>query len=161
MGRHAVEKKTNAQREVEASGCAFTFHTYDPERALSGTEVAAELGQNPDQVFKTLVTQAKSGAHYVFMVPVGCELDLKKAARAVGEKAVQMIRERELLPLTGYVHGGCSPLGMKREFPAVADETALLFDRIVFSGGRRGAQIEMAADDLAKLIGLSFADITA
>ncbi|MDD7369359.1 MAG: Cys-tRNA(Pro) deacylase [Berryella intestinalis] len=161
MGKHAAEKKTNAQRAVEASGFDFTFHTYDPERALSGAQVAAELGQNPDQVFKTLVTQAKSGAYYVFMVPVECELNLKKAAQAVGEKAVGMIRERELLPLTGYVHGGCSPLGMKREFPTVADEVAQMFDRIVFSGGRRGAQIEMAADDLAQLIDLSFADITA
>lgn len=160
MGKRVNDKKTNAQREVEASGCEFAFHTYDPEQAVSGTDVAATLGQNPDQVFKTLVTRAKSGDHYVFMVPVECELDLKKAANAVGEKTVQMIRERELLPLTGYVHGGCSPLGMKKTFPAVADETARLFDRIVFSGGRRGAQIEMAADDLARLIDLSFADIT-
>ena len=152
--------KTNALREVEASGVEHRFITFDCEQALSGVEVASLLGEDPDRVFKTLVTQAKSGEHYVFMVPVACELDLKKAAAAVGEKAVSMIKSRELLPLTGYVHGGCSPIGMKTSFRTAIDETAQLFDTIMFSGGRIGCQIEMAPDDLDALIGLTFADLT-
>ena len=153
-------RKTNALREVEAAGIAHRFITFDCEQALSGAEVAALLGEDPDRVFKTLVTQAKSGEHYVFMVPVACELDLKKAAAAVGEKAVAMVKARELLPLTGYVHGGCSPIGMKTPFRTAIDETAQLFDAILFSGGRIGCQIEMAPDDLDALVGLAYADLT-
>ncbi|MBR3181241.1 MAG: Cys-tRNA(Pro) deacylase [Eggerthellaceae bacterium] len=152
--------KTNALREIEAAGIAHRFITFECEEALSGVDVAAKLGEDPDRVFKTLVTQAKSGQHYVFMVPVACELDLKKAAAVVGEKAVAMIKARDLLPLTGYVHGGCSPIGMKTAFPTAIDETAQLHDTIMFSGGRIGCQVEMAPDDLASLVGLTFADIT-
>ena len=159
MPKHR-EQKTNALREIEAAGVPHRAIAYECDGALSGTEVAALLGQDPDHVFKTLVTQGKSGAHYVFMVPVACELDLKKAAEAVGEKAVAMIKSRELLPLTGYVHGGCSPIGMKTRFRTVADETAQLYPTILFSGGRIGCQVEMAPDDLAALVGLEFADIT-
>ena len=126
----------------------------------TANDVATTLGEDPDRVFKTLVTQAKSGQHYVFMVPVACELDLKKAAAVVGEKAIAMIKARDLLPLTGYVHGGCSPIGMKTAFPTAIDETAQLYDTIMFSGGRIGCQVEMAPDDLASLIDLTFADIT-
>ncbi len=151
--------KTNAMREVEASGYDFQLHSFESKEALSGVEVAKVLGIDPDRVFKTLVTQAKSGAYYVFMVPVAKELDLKKAAQSVKEKAVSMIPSRELLPLTGYVHGGCSPLGMKKQFPTVIDETALLFDAIFFSAGRIGAQIEMSADDLAKMVDATFFDL--
>lgn len=161
MAKKAAPGKTNALREIEAAGIPHTALSFECEHALSGTEVAAMLGQDPDRVFKTLVTQAKSGTHYVFMVPVACELDLKKAAAAVGEKAVQMIKSRDLLPLTGYVHGGCSPIGMKTPFRTTIDETAQLYDTIMFSGGRIGCQVEMAPSDLEALIGLGFADITA
>ena len=154
------ERKTNALREVEAAGLAHRFVMFECEEALSGVEVAARLGEDPDRVFKTLVTEAKSGAHYVFMIPVACELDLKKAASVVGEKAVAMIKAKELLPLTGYVHGGCSPIGMKTAFRTCIDETAQLYDTIMFSGGRIGCQIEMAPDDLDALVGLTFADLT-
>ena len=154
------ERKTNALREVEAAGLAHRFVMFECEEALSGVEVAARLGEDPDRVFKTLVTEAKSGAHYVFMIPVACELDLKKAASVVGEKAVAMIKAKELLPLTGYVHGGCSPIGMKTAFRTCIDETSQLYDTIMFSGGRIGCQIEMAPDDLDALVGLTFADLT-
>ena len=152
--------KTNALREIEAAGIEHRFITFECEEALSGVDVAATLGEDPDRVFKTLVTQAKSGQHYVFMVPVACELDLKKAAAAVGEKAISMIKARDLLPLTGYVHGGCSPIGMKTPFPTAIDETAQLHDTIMFSGGRIGCQVEMSPDDLDKLVSLGFADLT-
>ena len=157
------QRKTNAQREVEAAGFAASYHGIDVEDGFSftGTQLAEILGEDPDRVFKTLVTQGKSGEHYVFMIPVACELDLKKAATVVGEKSVAMIKAKELLPLTGYVHGGCSPLGMKKAFPTAIDETAALYDTICFSAGRVGHQIEMSPNDLAKLIDLTFADLTA
>lgn len=157
------QHKTNAQREVEAAGLAASYHGIDVEDGFSftGTQLAEILGEDPDRVFKTLVTQGKSGEHYVFMIPVACELDLKKAATVVGEKSVAMIKAKELLPLTGYVHGGCSPLGMKKAFPTAIDETAALYDTICFSAGRVGHQIEMSPNDLAKLIDLTFADLTA
>ncbi len=157
------QHKTNAQREVEAAGFAASYHGIDVEDGFSftGTQLAEILGEDPDRVFKTLVTQGKSGEHYVFMIPVACELDLKKAASVVGEKSVAMIKAKELLPLTGYVHGGCSPLGMKKAFPTAIDETAALYDTICFSAGRVGHQIEMSPNDLAKLIDLTFADLTA
>lgn len=156
------QHKTNAQREVEAAGFAASYHGIDVEDGFSftGTQLAEILGEDPDRVFKTLVTQGKSGEHYVFMIPVDCELDLKKAATVVGEKSVAMIKAKELLPLTGYVHGGCSPLGMKKAFPTAIDETAALYDTICFSAGRVGHQIEMSPNDLAKLIDLTFADLT-
>lgn len=156
------QHKTNAQREVEAAGFAASYHGIDVEDGFSftGTQLAEILGEDPDRVFKTLVTQGKSGEHYVFMIPVACELDLKKAATVVGEKSVAMIKAKELLPLTGYVHGGCSPLGMKKAFPTAIDETAALYDTICFSAGRVGHQIEMPLNDLAKLIDLTFADLT-
>ena len=157
------QHKTNAQREVEAAGFAASYHGIDVEDGFSftGTQLAEILGEDPDRVFKTLVTQGKSGEHYVFMIPVACELDLKKAATVVGEKSVAMIKAKELLPLTGYVHGGYSPLGMKKAFPTAIDETAVLYDTICFSAGRVGHQIEMSPNDLAKLIDLTFADLTA
>ena len=154
------ETKTNAMREIEAAGVPFESHLFPCEKALSGVEVAKLLQQDPDQTFKTLVTVAKSGEHYVFMVPVAEELDLKKAAAAAGEKAIAMIKARELLPLTGYVHGGCSPIGMKKRFPTFVDETAQLFDTIHFSGGKVGCQIRMNPDDLARLIPFQYADLT-
>ena len=160
MTKKEKDRKTNALREIEAAGIEHRAIMFECEEALAGVEVANLLGQDPDRVFKTLVTQAKSGEHYVFMVPVACELDLKKAAAAVGEKAISMIRSRDLLPLTGYIHGGCSPVGMKTAFRTTIDETAELYDTVMFSGGRIGCQVEMAPGDLDALIGLTFADIT-
>ena len=160
MPKQAHDHKTNAMRVLDAAGLAYSFRTFECEGAPSGVEVAATLGLDPDMVFKTLVTQGKSGEHYVFMIPVAEELDLKKAANAAGEKAIHMIKSRELLPLTGYVHGGCSPIGMKKQFATFIDETAQLFDCVTFSGGRIGCQIEMAPDDLARAVPLSYADLT-
>lgn len=154
------DRKTNALRELDAAGVPYEARFFACPEALSGVEVASLLGLEADRVFKTLVTQAKSGGHYVFMIPVACELDLKKAAAAVGEKAVAMLPARELLPLTGYVHGGCSPIGMKKRFPTFVDETAQLFDTIHFSGGKVGCQIRMNPDDLARLIPFQYADLT-
>ena len=161
MAKKERERKTNALREIEAAGLDHRSFSFEADGTMTGVEIATLLGEDPDRVFKTLVTQAKSGEHYVFMTPVACELDLKKAAAAVGEKAVSMIKARELLPLTGYIHGGCSPIGMKTAFRTVIDETAQLYDTIMFSGGRIGCQVEMAPDDLDSLVGLTFADITA
>lgn len=148
-----MQDKTNAMRMLDAKKLAYSAHRYgDGKTALQGTEVAALLGIDPAKVFKTLVTVGASRAHYVFMVPVAEELDLKKAAAAVGEKSVAMIMQKELLPLTGYVHGGCSPIGMKKQFTTVIHETAENFDTIVFSGGRIGLQIEMSFEKLGEAI---------
>ena len=129
------EQKTNAIRFLEQKKINFTIHTYSQNEAISGVEVAEVLGQNPDTVFKTLVTVGKSGNHYVFMIPVAKELDLKKAAKIVDEKNIEMIKSKELLPLTGYIHGGCSPVGMKKFFTTTIDESAKNCERIMFSGG--------------------------
>ncbi|WP_172135446.1 Cys-tRNA(Pro) deacylase [Adlercreutzia sp. ZJ473] len=160
MAKQAHDHKTNAMRVLDAANVAYDFRMFDCEGAPSGVEVAAMLGLDPDRVFKTLVTQGKSGGFYVFMIPVAAELDLKKAASAAGEKAVHMIKSRELLPLTGYVHGGCSPIGMKKLFPTFVDETAQLFERIMFSGGRIGCQVELAPDDLGSVVPYEYADLT-
>lgn len=155
-----ISRKTNALREVEAAGLPHRFIPFECPEAISGVEVAARLGEDPDRVFKTLVAQGRSGEHLVFMVPVACGLDLKKAAAAAGEKSVAMVKSRELFPLTGYVHGGCSPIGMKSRFRTFIDETARLHDAILFSGGRIGCQLEMTPADLSSLIPLVFADLT-
>ena len=152
-------EKTNAMRILAAAGLPHTLHSYDDSSAISGVEVAAQLGEDPDHVFKSLVTQGKSGEHFVFMIPVAQELDLKKAAKACGEKSVAMIKSRDLLPTTGYVHGGCSPIGMKKPFPTYCDETCVLFDTIIFSGGRIGTQIEMSFDDLCQLVDVEPVDL--
>lgn len=154
------DHKTNAMRVLDAAGAAYVARFFDCPEALSGVEVARILDLDADTVFKTLVTQGKSGEHFVFMIPVACELDLKKAAAAVGEKAVAMVKSRELLPLTGYVHGGCSPLAMTKQFPTAIDETCELHESIAFSGGRIGCQIQMAPDDLGRVIPLRVADLT-
>lgn len=154
------EKKTNAIRELDAAGLPYQARYFDCPEALSGVEVARKLGIDPDRVFKTLVTQAKSGTYYVYMIPVACTLDLKKAAAVADEKALAMIKSKELLPLTGYVHGGCSPIGMKKQFPTYLDETATLYETIYFSGGRIGCQLEMSPDDLERIVALNYADLT-
>ena len=155
------DEKTNAMRLLDSRGIEYRTHDYTASGAVAGDEVAASLGEDPDAVFKTLVTSGRSGEHYVFMVPVEGELNLKKAASAAGEKSIAMIKSRELLPLTGYIHGGCSPLGMKKVFPTFIDETAILFDTIMYSGGRRGCQICSSLADLQKLVDVQTADITA
>ena len=155
------EEKTNAIRSLEQKKLQFQVRDYSQSDALSGLEVADYLGENPDRVFKTLVTVGRSAAHYVFLVPVSRELDLKKAAKAVNEKSIDMIKSKELLPLTGYIHGGCSPVGMKKFFPTIIDESAEIFDEIFFSGGKIGLQIEMSLSELRKVITFKLADIAA
>lgn len=153
------ESKTNAMRILDAAHVDHVIHSVDATGEDTGVDIAHRAGEDPDHVFKTLVTQGKSGEHLVFMIPVACELDLRKAARAAGEKSVAMVRSRELFELTGYVHGGCSPLGMKKPFRTFIDETCILFDTILFSGGRIGTQIEMSFDDLANIIEIEAADL--
>lgn len=153
------ETKTNAMRILDAAGVDHQIHVFEADGTMTGVEIAQMLGEEPEHVFKTLVTIGKSKEHYVFMVPVAEELDLKKAAKAAGEKSVEMVKSRELFGLTGYVHGGCSPLGMKKFFPTFIDETCILFDTILFSGGRIGTQIEMSFDDLANVIDLTPVDL--
>lgn len=153
------ESKTNAMRILDAAHVDHVIHSVDATGEDTGVDIAHRAGEDPDHVFKTLVTQGKSGEYLVFMIPVACELDLRKAARAAGEKSVAMVRSRELFELTGYVHGGCSPLGMKKPFRTFIDETCILFDTILFSGGRIGTQIEMSFDDLANIIEIEAVDL--
>lgn len=153
------EEKTNVMRVLDGKKIQYESHTYQQDATLTGEEIAGILGEDAKKVFKTLVTQGKSGAYYVFVVPVQAELDLKKAAKAAGEKAVSMIKQKELLPLTGYVHGGCSPIGMKKQFPTFIHETAAGFEKIFVSGGKVGYQIEVAPSDIVSLIRATFADI--
>lgn len=153
------ETKTNAMRILDAAGVDHQIHVFEADGTMTGVEIAQMLGEEPEHVFKTLVTIGKSKEHYVFMVPVAEELDLKKAAKAAGEKSIEMVKSRELFDLTGYVHGGCSPLGMKKFFTTFIDETCILFDTILFSGGRIGTQIEMSFDDLASVIDITPVDL--
>ncbi len=152
--------KTNVMRLLEQRKVSYVHYTYESEGAITGLEVAAQLQQDPAQVFKTLVTTGRSGAHYVFVISVGCGLELKKAARAVGEKSLEMLKQKDLLPLTGYVHGGCSPIGMKKQFRTTVDESARAFDSIIFSGGRIGLQVQVALRDLSEMVPFQFADVT-
>ena len=152
-------EKTNVMRILDQKKIKYIPHNYSSTDAISGTEVAKVLGQDPERVFKTLVTVAKSGKNYVFVIPVAHELDLKKAAKAVGEKSVDMLKSKDLLPLTGYIHGGCSPIGMKKYFPTVFHETAKDFDTIMFSAGKIGFQVEVSLEDVGKVIRYSTADI--
>lgn len=152
--------KTNVMRILEQKKINYKTYSYVAEEALSGMEVAQVLNQNPNQVFKTLVTIGASKNHYVFLVPVCKELNLKKAAKAVMEKNIEMIKSKELLPLTGYIHGGCSPIGMKKSFKTVLDITAGEFDTIIFSGGKIGSQVELALTDLENAVPFELADIT-
>ena len=152
-------EKTNVMRILDSKKVKYIPHAYEAEEAASGTEVADILGLDPKKVFKTLVTVGKSGEHYCFVVPVEKELNLKKAAKAVGEKSIEMIKSKELLPLTGYVHGGCSPIGMKKFLRTTFHTTAQEFDTIIFSGGKIGRHVELSLADLGKVIRYSVADI--
>lgn len=154
------EEKTNVMRILDAAKIEYKSHCYLDTGAVSGTEVADALGEDYDSVFKTLVTVGKSGEHYVFAIPVDKELDLKKAALASGEKAVSMVKSKELLSLTGYIHGGCSPIGMKKYFKTFFDETAMLFDTIFFSAGKIGYQVEMSPSDIDKIVPFEYKDLT-
>lgn len=154
-------EKTNVMRILDKHKVIYKRHYYTHDNgAVSGAEVADILKQNPMQVFKTLVTSGKSGQHYVFVIPVCKELELKKAAEAVGEKSIAMIKEKELLPLTGYVHGGCSPIGMKKLFPTIIDKDGKNYGTIIFSGGKIGCQVELSLEGLKKIIPFQLADIS-
>lgn len=146
-------------RLLDGKKISYTAHTYEQDPTKTGEEIAALLGEEADQVFKTLVTQGKSGQYYVFVIPVKEELDLKKAAKASGEKAISMIKQKDLLPLTGYVHGGCSPIGMKKQFPTFLHETAILFDAVFVSAGKVGYQIELSPDNLISMAGCVLQDL--
>ena len=154
------EEKTNAMRELEQKKIVFKTHSYVNTSAISGMEVASVLNEDPNYVFKTLVTIGKSGNHFVFLVPVNRELNLKKAAKTVVEKSISMVKQAELLPLTGYIHGGCSPVGMKKLFKTVIDESASSYDKIIFSGGKIGYQIETTLSELKKAIPFILGDIS-
>lgn len=151
-------EKTNVMRILAQKKIEFKAYEYDPDETI-GENVAALIGRPAESTFKTLVTVSNTKTNYVFVVPVDSSLDLKKAAKAVGVKSIEMIKQKELLPLTGYVHGGCSPIGMKKQFRTVIHETALGFDRIAFSGGKRGHQVELDPRELIKLINAETADI--
>ena len=158
MAKHK-EEKTNVMRTLDQKKIAYTPHTYDPNGPVDGVSVAQTLGQAAEMVFKTLVTRGASGGYYVFDIPVAENLDLKKAARAVGEKSIAMLPQKKLLGLTGYVHGGCSPVGMKKQFPTVFHETAAQLPRIMVSAGKIGYQVECDPSELLKLLGAGTADI--
>lgn len=154
------QEKTNVMRLLEQKKVPYQSYCYVESGTTVGTEVAAVLGQNPSQVFKTLVTVGgKTKQNFVFVIPVNKELDLKKAATAVGEKSIEMIKSKELLPLTGYIHGGCSPIGMKKFFTTTVDESAKEFTTIFFSAGKIGYQVEVSPENLGKMIRFQFADL--
>jgi len=159
MSQTKQTEKTNVMRILDAAGVAYRSHCYASSGAVSAVDLASALSADPARVFKTLVTVGKTGNHYVFMIPAAEELNLKKAAAAVGEKAIEMIKQKELLPLTGYIHGGCSPIGMKKLFKTTIDSSASALDTFCFSGGKIGCQVEMSLDDLKKIIPLQLAEV--
>lgn len=151
-------EKTNVMRVLDSKKISYKEYTYDNTNT-NGLEIANLLGEEPGQVFKTLVTISSSNKNYVFMVPVDKELNLKKAAKACGEKKIEMIKSKDLLGLTGYIHGGCSPIGMKKFFPTFIDSSATNYEHILFSGGKVGFQVEVAFADLQNVIKLGIADL--
>ena len=153
------EEKTNVMRTLDQKKIPYTAFSYDPNGPIDGVSVAAEVGLDAAGVFKTLVTKGASGAYYVFDIPVAENLDLKKAAKAVGEKSIAMLPQKELLPLTGYVHGGCSPVGMKKQFPTVFHETVNELDLIAVSAGKIGHQVQVKPGDLLNLLRAKTADV--
>jgi len=154
-----MEYKTNVMRILDKAKADYISHSYADTAAVSGLEVAEALRQDPKRVFKTLVTVGKTKKNYVFVIPVAEELELKKAAQSVNEKAIEMIKAKDLLPLTGYVHGGCSPIGMKKPLATTIDASAAAFDKIIFSAGKIGYQVEMSLDDLRKVIDFRLAEL--
>ena len=154
-----MEDTTNVMRILDQKKIEYKEHTYLNTGAIGGQEVAEALGEDANKVFKTLVTVGKTGNHYVFLVPVNKELNLKKAAKAVNEKKIEMIKSKELLPLTGYIHGGCSPIGMKKFFKTTIHSTAENYDTIMFSAGKIGYQVETSLNSLKKVIRFDLEDI--
>ena len=154
------EEKTNVMRILDDKKIEYKVHTYIDSDAISGMNVARYLNEDENRVFKTLVTVGKSNNHYVFLVPVNKELDLKKASLLVGEKSISMVKSKDLLGLTGYIHGGCSPLGMKKKFATVIDSSAKKYDTIIFSGGKIGYQVELLTSSLDKVLDFKFGDIS-
>ena len=155
-----AENKTNAMRMLDRAKVPYTPHTYETDgEHVDGITVATSIGEPLERVYKTLVTAGKSGGHYVFVIPVAAELDLKKAAKAVGEKSVQMIHVKDITAITGYVRGGCSPLGMKKQFPTIVHESAAAFDKIYISGGRIGTSITINPDSLLTVVRGQYADV--
>ena len=159
MGAIMKQEKTNVMRILDAHKIKYDSYSYINTDAISGVEVAKVLNQNEAHVFKTLVTVGHSKEHFVFVIPVAQELDLKKAAKAVGEKNIEMIKQKDLLSLTGYIHGGCSPIGMKKFFKTTIDSTANDFETIIFSAGKIGYQVEVSLADLSNVIEFQLADI--
>ncbi len=153
------QEKTNVMRILDQKKIEYTMHDYSESGAIAGDDVAKTLGEKPEEVFKTLVTVGKTKQYYVFLVPVCKELNLKKGAKAVGEKNIEMIKAKELLPLTGYVHGGCSPIGMKKAFPTTIDASAESLEKIYFSAGKIGFQVEVKVSDLDKIGDFKFEDV--
>lgn len=153
------DEKTNVMRILDQKKVKYNSYNYLKTGAISGMEVAKALDENPNLTFKTLVTVSKTNNHYVFLVPVNKELDLKKAAKAVNEKNIEMVKSKELLSLTGYIHGGCSPIGMKKSFKTVIDSSARNYDKLIFSGGKIGYQVETTLDELKKVINFDLKDI--
>ena len=152
--------KTNAVRLLENAGIDFTAHEYSvSDGEIDAQSIARKLNVEGDRVFKTLVTETPDREHFVFVVPAIASLNLKKAAKTAGVKSIAMIKQKELLGLTGYVHGGCSPVGMKKQFPCFIDETAILYERIFVSGGKVGLNLEIAPEDLAGFVSAEFADL--
>jgi Cys-tRNA(Pro)/Cys-tRNA(Cys) deacylase len=157
----SFKNKTNAMRILDAKGIEYKAHEFElKDNFISGSDIARMQGEDPDRVFKTLVTESGTGEHFVCVIPVDDSLDLKKAAKVLGEKKLDMIPVKKLLPLTGYIHGGCSPIGMKKQFKTVIDETAQLFDEIYVSGGRPGLQIAVSPELLAEAADAEFYDLT-
>ena len=154
------DEKTNVMRILDQKKVKYNSYNYLKTGAISGMEVAKALDENPNLTFKTLVTVGKTNNHYVFLVPVNKALDLKKAAKAVNEKNIEMVKSKELLSLTGYIHGGCSPVGMKKSFKTVIDSSAKNYDKLIFSGGKIGYQVETTLDELKKVINFDLKDIT-
>lgn len=154
-----MQDKTNVMRILDSKKIEYKAHYYTDSDAIAGVDVVAALNESPDQAFKTLVTRGTSKNYHVFVVPVSKELDLKKAAKSVNEKSIEMIKQKELLPLTGYIHGGCSPIGMKKQFNTVIDISAKNFETIFVSAGKIGYQIEMNIEDFSKVIRVNFEDI--
>ncbi len=152
-------EKTNVMRILDQKNVIYNVHDYSDTDMVSGLEVASVLNQDPSVVFKTLVTVGKSNNYYVFLVPVSSNLDLKKASKVVNEKSIEMIKSKDLLPLTGYIHGGCSPVGMKKQFKTIIDVSAKNNDKIYFSAGKIGYQIETTLEELSKVIDYSLEDI--
>ena len=151
--------KTNVIRVLDSKKVSYKTYTYEPDSTLTGEEIANILNEDVNRVFKTLVTQGKSGGYYVFVVPVSAELDLKKAAKAAGEKSISMIKKKNLLGLTGYVHGGCSPIGMKKLFPTFIHNSAAEYEKVFVSAGRVGMQVELPLEALKNIVNIKLEDI--